>query len=400
MRFLLALALSILFFLSAQAQTETEEYPTQIISVADTDSASIPDILPLVGDRPIKNVIFIIGDGTGLAQITSGQLNSVGPDGRLHLQTLPVTGFVRTHASGNLITDSAAGATAYSCGIKTYNGAIGVDPEQRACKTILEIMQEVGYATGLVATSSITHATPASYASHVPQRSMENEIAAQLTTSDVDVLLGGGQEYFLPASDSLSVREDDRDLIAELREAGYRVAMDRDELQSIPSDQTKLAGLFAADGLEYTDTEPRIADMTQKAIDILSQDEDGFFLMVEGSQIDWGGHANNAEYVLREVKDFDQAVKAALDFAVEDGETLVVITADHETGGMTLQRSLDDGKNMEIFWTSGSHTGIPVPLMAYGPHALEFMGWRDNTYVGRKVAELLGISDFPQVQSN
>lgn len=387
-----------LLFLSLilmSANSLAQDTNTELIGVAESVSDN-PEILPLVDSDKIKNVIFIIGDGTGLAQITSGQYNTVGPNGRLYLQTMPVTGIVQTHSSSSLITDSASGATAYSCGIKTYNGAIGVDPQGKECITILEILKSRGYSTGLVATSSVTHATPASFASHVPQRSMANDIAQQLTTSGLDVILGGGLQYFIPSSDTLSARTDDRDLVHELEDEGYQILMNKSQLLS--SSANKIAGFFALDGLEYTDEEPRLADMTKKAIESLSQDEDGFFLMVEGSQIDWGGHANNAEYVLREVKDLDQAVKAALDFAVEDGETLVVLTADHETGGMTLQRDLNNSTQMVIYWTSGGHTGVPVPLLAYGPGAIEFMGWRDNTYVGRKLAELLNIQDFPVIK--
>ncbi|MFN1833919.1 alkaline phosphatase [Balneola sp. MJW-20] len=392
-QFLSLFVLSILLTYQVNVFGQDSDNRTEVIQVADSSSYEIPEMLPVVYDGNVKNVILLIGDGTGIAQITSGQLNSVGPDGRLYLQTMPVTGIVKTHSSSSLITDSASGATAYSCGIKTYNGAIGVDPDGRTCKTIPEILQGLGYSTGLVATSSITHATPASFASHVPQRSMANEIAAQLTQSGLDVMLGGGLQYFLPASDTLSERQDDLDLISDLKNLKYELLFNKDEL--LNSSGNKLVGLFALDGLEYDYDEPRIADMTKKALEVLSKDEDGFFLMVEGSQIDWGGHGNNARYVLREVQDFDQAVKAALDFAEEDGETLVILTADHETGGMTLQRDLNDSSQMEIYWTSGSHTGTPVPLMAYGPGSLEFMGWRDNTYVSLKLAELLGITDFP-----
>ena len=381
--------LSFILFLSTACQ-ESEPDNTEVISVADSD-AEQPDLLPLVESTTVKNIILIIGDGTGLAQITSGQYALVGPDGLLHLQTMPVTGIVKTHSSDNLITDSASGATAYSCGLKTYNGAIAVNPDKTPCTTILELAEEKGLSTGLVSTSSITHATPASFASHVESRNMEEEIAVQFLNSGTEVFLGGGLEFF-----SADQRSDSRDLAAEFEEEGYKLLFDEEDLNSTNSD--RLLGLFAADGLERVDGEPSTAKMTSKALEVLSKDDDGFFLMVEGSQIDWGGHGNNAEYVIREVEDFDNAVKAALDFAQEDGETLVVLTADHETGGMTLQRQQADGDSLEIYWTTGYHTGVPVPLMAYGPRATEFMGWRDNTYVGQKLSELLGVGSLPQVK--
>lgn len=384
------LFLSVLLLISTSCQNPDNSENTEVMPVATSDSET-PELLPLVEGKTVKNIIFLIGDGTGLAQITSGQYALVGPDGLLHMQTMPVTGFVKTHSSDNLITDSASGATAYSCGLKTYNGAIAVNPDKEACKTILELAEEMGLSTGLIATSSITHATPASFASHVESRSMEEEIAVQLLSSGAEVMLGGGFEFF-----SSQYRSDSLDLISQAEEAGYQLLRNGEELDN--SDAGMLLGLFANDGLERAEGEPSTQAMTSKALDILSRDEDGFFLMIEGSQIDWGGHGNDTDYVLNEVEDFDAAVKTALDFARQDGQTLVVITADHETGGMTLQRQRAEGDSLEIYWTTGYHTGIPVPLMAYGPQATEFMGWRDNTYVGKRMAELLNLGSLPQMK--
>lgn len=359
-----------------------------------TESAIKPDKLPLVKDGPIKNVILMIGDGTGLAQLSSGQLNLVGKEGLLYLQTLPVTGLVKTYSADDLITDSASGATAYSCGVKTDNGMIGQLPDGRACKTILELAEAKGLSTGLVSTSGVTHATPASFGAHVPSRSMQPEIAAQYLDTGSEVILGGGQEYFIPQSKEGSKRSDDRDLISEFSSSGYDYISTASELNSVSSD--KLIGLFSISGMPSEDRSPTLAQMSRKAIDILSKDEDGFFLMIEASQIDWGGHDNDAQYVLREVKDYDAAVKEVIDFAIEDGETLVVLTADHETGGMTMQNSESEDE-LTISWTTGSHTGIPIPMMAYGPHAIEFTGWWENTEVGSKLARLLGLKEFPVI---
>lgn len=366
---------------------EPESENTEQFAVAESTSGT-PELLSLVESTTVKNIIFLVGDGTGLAQITSGQYALVGPDGLLHLQTMPVTGFVKTHSSDNLITDSASGATAYSCGLKTYNGAIGVNPDEVPCKTILELAEEQGLSTGLVSTSSITHATPASFAAHQPQRSMQMQIAEDFLDSGTEVFLGGGVEWF-----SGEMRSDSLDLLSQFEASGYELLFNESDLANSTSE--RVLGLFADDGMERNEGEPTSEMMTQKALDILSQNEDGFFLMVEGSQIDWAGHGNDTEYLLREVEDFDNAVKAALDFALQDGETLVILTADHETGGMTMQRQTAEGDSLEIYWTTGYHTGVPVPLMAYGPQATEFMGWRDNTYVGLKMAELLGLEQLP-----
>jgi len=355
----------------------------------------IAEKLPLVDNAPIKNVIFIIGDGTGLVQLTSGQYNLVGAEGLLHVQTMPVTGIVKTYSSNSLITDSASGATAYSCGAKTDNGMIGQLPDGTNCKTILELAEEKGLSTGLVSTSGVTHATPASYAAHVPSRNMYAEIANQYLISGMEVILGGGTEYFLPSSESDSRREDDRNLIEEFKSSGYEYV---DSITSLKrSESEMLLGLFSPSGMPSEERTPSLADMSSKAIDILSKNDDGFFLMIEGSQIDWGGHGNDTPYVLREVEDFDNAIKAVLDFAKNDGETLVIVTADHETGGMALNSPYGSKDKIEIAWTTDGHTGVPVPLMAYGPHAIEFTGWWENTQIGQKVAELLGVGSLPVI---
>ncbi len=353
--------------------------------------------LSLIADQPIKNVIFMIGDGTGIAQLYSGQLQEVGPDGYLHAQRLPITGIVKTHAEDDLITDSASGATAYSCGIKTKNGVIAQDSDGNECVTLLELSQKAGMKTGLVATSGVTHATPASFATHIDSRNKYSEIAQQLVISKVDVILGGGLEYFLPLDSAGSNRVDQLNLLSNFEEQGYTIVLNRQAL--IEEDSDKIVGLFSPGGLPSKNRIPSLSEMTSKALENLSSKENGFFLMIEGSQIDWGGHANNTPYVLREVKDFDDAIGVVLSFAEQNPGTLVIITADHETGGMTINGVNQENTVVDIAWTSTGHTGTPIPLMAYGPHAVEFSGWWDNTDIGKKVADLLGFENFPLVLS-
>ena len=353
--------------------------------------------LSLVADQPIKNVIFMIGDGTGIAQLYSGQLQEVGPDGYLHAQRLPITGIVKTHAEDDLITDSASGATAYSCGIKTNNGVIAQDSEGNECVTLMELAQQAGMKTGLVATSGVTHATPVSFATHIDSRNKYAEIAEQMVESEVDVILGGGLEYFIPSDSAESNREDQLNLLPTLREKGYSVVLDRQAM--IDEDSDQIIGLFSPSGMPSENRIPSLAEMTNKAVESLSSNENGFFLMVEGSQIDWGGHANETPYVVREVKDFDDAIGVVLTFAQENPGTLVIITADHETGGMTINGVNRENTVVDIAWTSTGHTGTPIPLMAYGPHAVEFSGWWDNTDIGKKVADLLGFENFPLIIS-
>ncbi len=377
-----------LFFFSSCAIAQDSD--KTIITVAESKETTTNTKLDLVESTTVKNVIFLIGDGTGLAQISAGQLHLVGKHGLLNIQRLPVLGLIKTFAENSLITDSAAGATAFSCGERTNNGMIAMLPNDEPCKTILEYAVENGMSTALLSTSGVTHATPASYASHVPSRNMYSEIADQYLEAGVDVILGGGWEDFMPSTKEGSRRTDERELTTEFEDRGYDVLFNKDDMNNSSSD--KLLGLFSQGGLIHENSEPSLAEMTTKSLEILSKNEKGFFMMIEGSQIDWGSHQNDASYVMREVKSFDDAIGVVLDFAKDNGETLVVITADHETGGMTMNKNLEDGKKMEIAWTTGGHTGIPVPLMAYGPKALEFSGWHSNIEVGRILFEIMGIN--------
>ena len=371
MRF--SICLIALLFISFNACAQDSK---TVFDVNNSETTAV-EKLPLVPDKSIKNVILLIGDGTGLAQISSGQIHLKGTNNWLRMQSLPVVGMVTTFASNNLITDSAAGATAYSCGMKTNNAMIAVLPDNSPCKTILEYAVEMGKSTGLISTSGITHATPASFASHVESRSMQDVIASQYLDSEVDVLLGGGIEYFIPQSEEGSKRQDDTNLIEEFESKGYSYSSTKTELMN--SDSDKLLGLYAQSGLVHAVSEPTLAEMTERALSVLSKNENGFFLMVEGSQIDWAGHRNDAEYLMTEIESFDDAIGASLDFAIQDGETLVVIVADHETGGLSLTATQENNTKMQVSWSTGGHTAIPIPLSAYGPHAIEFSGWHKNT---------------------
>lgn len=394
--FIAVLCTSLLISCNTPSDSEKEVLITEQLMVAAETTVKGPR-LSLVADQPIKNVIFMIGDGTGIAQLYSGQLQEVGSDGYLHAQRLPITGIIKTHAEDNLITDSASGATAYSCGIKTNNGVIAQDSDGNECVTLMELAQQAGMKTGLVATSGVTHATPASFATHIDSRNKYSEIAEQMVESEVDVILGGGLEYFIPSDSAGSNREDQLNVLSSLRDQGYSVVLDRQAM--IEEDSEQIFGLFSPSGMPSENRVPSLAEMTNKAVESLSSNENGFFLMVEGSQIDWGGHANETPYVVREVKDFDDAIGVVLTFAQENPGTLVIITADHETGGMTINGVNSENTMVDIAWTSTGHTGTPIPLMAYGPHAVEFSGWWDNTDIGKKVADLLGFENFPLILS-
>lgn len=294
-------------------------------------------------DRP-RNVILFVSDGCGPASFTLARdfLRYKNGTERLVIDNLLV-GSIRTYATDSRVTDSAAGATAFACGVKTYNGAIAVDTLQAPVATLLEAAEARGMATGLVATSRITHATPAAFAAHVLSRSMESEIAEQELAHNVDVFFGGGLDYFLPL-DAEGRREDGRNLLTEAEAAGYQVVRNREGFDAV--DQAPVLGLFAGSHMDYEidrdpAQQPSLAEMTAKAIDLLKDDPDGFFLMVEGSRIDHAAHGNDAAAHLHDILAFDEAISAALAFADGDKQTLIVSTSDHETGGLSLGRNVD-----------------------------------------------------------
>jgi alkaline phosphatase len=326
----------------------------------------------------VKNIILMVGDGMGLAQVYAAMTAN---KGNLHLKRCRHIGFSKTNSADDYITDSAAGATALACGHKTYNGAIAVDTLKNKLTTILEMAEEEGYATGLVATCDITHATPASFIAHQPHRNMYEEIAADFLKTDIDLFIGGGKKRF-------TQRKDNQDLTVQLAKKGYQLAYSLDEISRVKSG--KLAAFLADEHLPKM-TQGRgemLLQSSLKAVELLSQNEHGFFLMIEGSQIDWGGHAKDANYVVTETLDFDKVIGAMLDFADRNPNTLVIITADHETGGLTLNDGNIAKGEVKVAFTSHEHTAIPVPVYAYGVKSEEFCGFYENTEIFYKMKKL------------
>lgn len=320
-------------------------------------------------DKP-RNIILMIGDGMSAAQIYAG----LAAKGSLNLEKLKIIGFSKTNST-RFITDSGAGAAAWSTGKKTKNGAIGVDSADVPHPTILEIAEQHGLSTGLVATTDITDATPAAFTAHQPSRKLQQEIAAEFLLSGVDVFIGAGKEHF-------TNRKDERDLLDELHKKGYQVSSNIDEITRIKTG--KLAGF-----LTETPAQVRGDQLTRTAltaIDILKQNKKGFFLMIEGSKIDDGGHGNNIDVVINEMIDFDNTIGKVLEFAEKDGNTLVIITGDHETGGLTLTGGTMGGKIEGKFSTKG-HTAVMVPVFAYGPGAEAFMGIYHNNTIFDKMKD-------------
>lgn len=335
-----------------------------------------------VNQPKAKNVILLIGDGMGVTQIYAAM--SVA-EGALHMEEFKHIGLHKTYSANDYITDSGAGGTALATGVKTNNSSIGVDPMGNPLKNILDYAFENQLATGLVSTSSITHATPASFIAHEKNRNDYENIARDFLDFDIDVFIGGGKVHFANRKDSLN-------LIDSLLIKGYHVI---DGYENIDVDLEGKLAVFTAEKHNPEFREGR-GDMlpvsTKKAIEFLNKKNKGFFLMVEGSQIDWGGHDNDIEYVITETMDFDKAVGEALEFAKKDGETLVIVTADHECGGLTITDGSLKDKTIVANFSTDNHTPVLVPVFAYGPGAENFGGIYENTDVFEKMLQAYGFT--------
>ncbi|MCB0662740.1 MAG: alkaline phosphatase, partial [Saprospiraceae bacterium] len=313
----------------------------------------------------------MIGDGMGLTQMSAFMYAN---GNKAIVEKFPIVGFQKTQSANNLVTDSAGAATAMACGEKTHNSAIGVDIDTMPCKTILETFEERGLATGLVATASIVHATPAAFIAHVDLRNFYESIAEDFLETEIDYFVGGGEKYF---SDR---KNDKKDLIRTLKDKGYYVTeysptsrdFDREKIAWFTAQAEPTA--FGA-GRTYL---PGATYFGMKFLDMKS--ENGFFMMVEGSQIDWACHYNDQRMFLEEMTDFNRAVAKALDFASKDKETLVIVTGDHECGGMAINEGTMFGK-VNLEFTTNGHTGTMVPVYAYGPGAELFSGIYENTAI-------------------
>ena len=313
---------------------------------------------------------------------------------RLNLDSMKYVGLIDTRSANSIITDSAAAGTALATGHKTNNGMVGMLPNGRSVQNIREVAVGLGKATGMVTNRTIVDATPAVFGAHVPKRSDELDIVDQYLNNRIDLLLGGGRNFFIPKSIEGSRRFDEKDMRIEAGKLGYTVVEDRAELMAVKSG--KILGLFHANHMTGKYPEPSLSDMTYKAIKTLSDDPDGFFLMVEGGNIDHEGHGNNAPDMVRELRNFDAAVGRALYFARMRGDTLVVVAADHETGGLIIigKDNKHISETAEPRWVTKGHTATNVILFAEGPGAELFTGVMDNTDVPKRLVGLWGVKGF------
>ncbi|MEE2604767.1 MAG: alkaline phosphatase [Bacteroidota bacterium] len=324
-------------------------------------------------DKVPVNIILMIADGAGLSQITATMYKN---GNNLNLESFKVVGLQKTHSFNSLITDSAASGTAMACGIKTLNGAIGVDIKNKPYESILKICEKKGYNSGMIVTSSIVHATPASFYANVISRSNYQEIANQLSKSDVDFFIGGGEKYFIK-------RNDKRNLINEMKDWEFVNGLDE-----FDSSTSKKVGYFIdyEEPLSLIEGRKPLLDIGLNSIlKKLNSRNKPFFLLVEGSQVDWGGHDNDLEYLTSEYIEFDRAIGVALKFVNENPNTLLIVTADHETGGLGITSSKVENLNKKVRFSTKGHTASMVPVFSIGIGSKEFSGIYDNTEIFNKM---------------
>lgn len=393
--------------------------------------------------KPKNHIMFVV-DGMGPAHITGARLYKGGPEARLTMESLPYTGIVRTASTNDFVTDSAASATAFASGVRTYNRAIGMSDknfdasgESQKLTSLLKRAQEAGKSVGIVTSTRLTHATPAAYFAHVPQRSMEQQIADQLLLANIDVIIGGGVEFFLPVSEG-GERKDQTNLFTSFAQAGYFVARDDESLFSAPQNRPLIA-VLSKDHLPYDlDRLPgqkELADYVELAVERLSRNPKGYFLLVEAGRVDHASHFNYARRAFGDMLAFDRALERVLS---EKKDTLIVVTADHETGGLALSgyapHSAASGEKLFknhvrdlvqdkynygfVSWATGPgfqselkvdekelnfqhkaaydapvafHSAVDVPVLAVGPGAEKFTGFFSIEEISQVAAKLLGL---------
>jgi alkaline phosphatase len=385
------------------------------------------------------SAILFIGDGMGPGQVRLGR--AAGGGDALTMERMPYSGLVTTVSAGGEITDSAAASTALATGYKTENGMLGMMPDRKKVETILERCRQFGKSAGIVTNEAVTGATPSGFAVHVPDRGLTPQIAQQLVESGAQVMMGYGRDGFVPAAEA-GAAKGGPDLAAELRKKGYQIVYTRDELAK--SKDLRLVGLFDEQKA------PALPEMVRAALARLNRDDKGFFLIVEQAKVDWKD--GDPSGVALDVLELDKAVQAALDYARHRGRTLVLVAADHETGGLQIQNQallatlkgvkasaggiagrldrdrtnikeimkadagIDDLTDAELNqvksakdaeaaigavisqrtglkWTAG-HTATPVRVFAFGPGAEQFTGEMDNTDIPKRIAAVLGLGPF------
>ena len=371
----LAILLSGMIVPGAAAQSRRDKEQTYVLE----KPYEVKKLVPPTGKK-IKNVILMIGDGMSLMHMYSAWTAN---RGKLWLDNSQYTGLSKTYCANRLITDSGAGGTALATGHKTNYHMVGVDPEGKPLESLTTLANKKGLSSGIAVTCRLWDATPADFCCHNTDRDAEAEIVADYVNCGVDYVFGGGSKLF-------ENRADGRDLFKELREKGYQTPRSWEELAKIQKGKV-FCVTDTVDTPLPAERGDLLARASMKAIDLLGQNPEGFFLMVEGSQLDDYGHFNDIDLLMQETHDFDRTIGRIFEWAAQDGETLVVVTADHETGGLTLvDGDLNEGRIVCKFSTGG-HSGVMVPVYAFGPGAENFTGIFENTDIFWKIKKLLNL---------
>jgi len=337
-------------------------------------------------DKP-KNIIIMIGDGMGLPQIALMQYR-VKNGTPFYLDSFPVVGLQKTHSFSHVITDSGAAATAMATGHKTYNNAIGVGPDTLPRTNLMELAEQKGMQTGVIVTSSVINATPAAFFGHQTFRGFSEEIAMDVVKHDIDVIIGGGKDYFDKRY------TDGRNLVDEMKTKGYNVQTyyGKHFAEKLSSVEEEKVLIFTGkrDPVQRNQGRDYFPYAVGATMQFLAERDKGFLVMAEGSQIDFAGHRTNGEYLIYELLDFHDAIRNAYQFAKKNKETLVLVTADHECGGLYFEKGRPSNKPVFSFQRN-KHTAQMVPVFAFGPGSEMFNGIYDNTEIYHKIKHLLDL---------
>ena len=329
--------------------------------------------------KKVKNVILMIGDGMSLMHVyTAWTANR----GKLWLENAQATGLSKTWAVKKLVTDSGSGGTSLATGVKTVYHAVGVDPEGKPLTSLVDVAKELGKDAGMAVTCRLWDATPCDFCCHNIDRDKEEELVGDYPTSGVDFVFGGGAQKF-------TNRKDGRDIFKELQKKDYHVSRTLDDFFAYDKNSRIFAVPYDKDTPLPDERGDLLARASMKGISLMNQNKNGFFMMIEGSQLDDYGHFNQLDLLMKETLDFDQTVGEVMKWAAKDGETLVVVTADHETGGLTLVNGNKDEGRVECCFSTKDHSGAMVPVYAFGPGAENFTGIFENTDVFKKIKKLM-----------
>lgn len=329
--------------------------------------------------KKVKNVILMIGDGMSLMHVyTAWAANR----GKLWLENAQATGLSKTWAVKKLVTDSGSGGTSLATGVKTVYHAVGVDPEGKPLTSLVDVAKKLGKDAGMAVTCRLWDATPCDFCCHNIDRDKEEELVGDYPTSGVDFVFGGGAQKF-------TNRKDGRDIFKELQKKGYHVSRTLDDFFAYDKNSRIFAVPYDKDTPLPDERGDLLAHASMKGISLMNQNKNGFFMMIEGSQLDDYGHFNQLDMLMKETLDFDKTIGEVMKWAAKDGETLVVVTADHETGGLTLVNGNKDEGRVECSFSTKDHSGAMVPVYAFGPGAENFTGIFENTDVFKKIKKLM-----------